>query len=295
MFFSRKKVDAEQIILSLQKGITALVSLQQADGSFTLLQKIRRKSWQKCHPLFSTLSVLLAASPLLPEQVVSQAVLFVNRCRRNDGTWVFDPSFGIPADSDDTACALAVLARYGNNLVSDDDVELLRSFWRLDGGPFQTWRTKDRKWSSRDRDDAVVNCNVLLALKELGSPPTTEEIDAVIRLIQKSKTGTRYYCSPTTISYAACRAGLPLDLLPAQLISRPKPKLGVLPLAQWLSMSRQWDQDAISHLLIAQANDGHWSLEKWFTGIANPTPVWGSAAISTALCLEALQHAVRAA
>ena len=66
-------------------------------------------------------------------------------------------------------------------------------------------------------------------------------------------------------------------------------------MAQWLSMSRKWDQDAISHLLVAQAIDGHWSLERWFTGIANPTPEWGSAAISTALCLEALQHAVRAA
>ena len=294
MFFRRNGTDPEKARLSLQKGITALVSMQQTDGSFPVLQRIPGNPWHTCHPLFSTLSVLLAADTLLPGKVLSKAVTFVQHCRRNDGTWEFDPDFGIPADADDTACALAVLARYDKTLVAPTDAAVLRSFWRPDGGPFQTWQAKEGEWYTRDHDDAVVNCNVLLALRELGIPASTEEINAVVHLTQKTKIRTRYYCSPTTIAYAACRAGLPLDHLPARLVARPKRKNTILPTAQWLSIVRQWDEGAVAHLLAAQIKDGHWPTEAWFTGIANPTPVWGSAAISTALCLEALQYAVRA-
>jgi hypothetical protein len=75
--------------------------------------------------------------------------------------------------------------------------------------------------------------------------------------------------------------------MPASLTARPNDR-GFLPTAQWLSACRQWDEDAIEKVLAAQHADGSWPVEAWFTGVATPKPVWGSQAISTALCLEAL-------
>jgi hypothetical protein len=278
---------------SLQRGISKLASMQQPDGGFPVYRRAGGRRWHDCHALFSTLTVLLATGDLLPESALARAVNFVLHCRRSDGTWEFDRSLGIPADSDDTACALAVLARYGTGLVDAADASLLRSFWLPDGGPFQTWNSGG-EWASRQRDDAVVNCNVILALRALGSPPGDDEVGAVVELIRRSEGGCRYYCSPVTITYAASRAGVPLDMLPSGLFKRPAAGKTVLPTAQWLSFSQRWDQAAVGHLLAAQGPDGEWATEPWFTGAGRPVPVWGSPAVSTALCIEALQCALAA-
>jgi hypothetical protein len=267
--------------------------MQQGDGSFPLFQRSEQTAWRRCGSLFSTVSVLLAAGSLMSEGVRTRAVDFVYRNRRHDGLWEFDPTFGIPPDADDTACALTVAARHDCARVNASDADLLRSFWRADGGPFQTWRG-DKSWSGRDRDDAVVNCNVVLALHELGATASAQETKAVIDLIRASEAGCRYYYSPTTIAYAARRAGLSLAALPASLAARPSSK-DLLPTAQWLSLSRRWDEDAVERVLAGQAPDGSWPIEAWFTGVATPRPVWGSQAISTALCLEALKEAIASA
>lgn len=287
MFFYRKRFNKNEAEKRQESGLSALVSMQKPDGSFPVYQRVRFKPWWECHPLFSTTSVLLAVADLLPLDNISRAIGFVLDSRRKDQTWEYAPDFGIPADSDDTACSLAVLARYDKNLVKASDVDLLRSFWRSDGGPFQTWKASGY-WSNRDRDDAVVNCNILLALKELGSQPTDDEKEAVYRLINNNRNGTRYYCSPLTIGYAAQRAGLDIDTLPSQVTNRPKSKRLVLPMAQWLSIFQQWDADMVANILAAQSHDGHWLAENWFRAVGKPPPVWGSPAISTALCIEAL-------
>jgi hypothetical protein len=279
---------------SLERGRTALESMQLADGGFPLLQRTLQTDWQACGPLFSTLSVVLAAGPLLSESVRGRAVDLVQRSRRSDGLWEFDPTFGIPPDADDTACAMTVLQRYGAARLGAAEAATLRSFWRADGGPFQTWRG-DKTWSGRERDDAVVNCNVLLALRTLGAAPSAAEMQAVLNLIRASESGCRYYCSPTTIAYAAARADLPLTTLPKSLTARPATNGGSLPLAQWLSLSNAWDDQAVDFLLSKQASDGSWPTEPWFTGVAKSKPVWGSPAISTALCIEALSAALSAA
>jgi hypothetical protein len=170
---------------ALQAGCAALLALQQPDGSFPLLQRHPRTAWWGCHPLFATVSVVLAAGSLMPKEALSRAAGFLSRCRRSDGLWEFDPSFGIPPDVDDTACAIAALVRCGDRRVGPQDAALLRSFWRADGGPFQTWRGTGM-WSARDRDDPVVNCNVLHALSVLGAPATGTETEAVQKLIRQS-------------------------------------------------------------------------------------------------------------
>jgi len=284
---------AVQAGTAVERGVAALLALQDPGGSFPLLQRDAKTMWRHCHTLFSTVTVVLAAGSLLPRESVSRAVNFVLRCRRSDGLWEFDPAYGIPPDADDTACAIAALARYADGYVGARDAELLRSFWRADGGPFQTWRGSGM-WAQRDRDDPVVNCNIMLALARVGAPPTPEERSAVHRLVQQSAGGCRYYCSLTTIAYAAQRAGLPLHALPAGLVARPRSQSGVLPSAQWLSAAGRWDAQLIAHVIGAQSPDGSWPTEPWFTGAGNPVPVWGSRAVSTALCIEALQAALAA-
>jgi hypothetical protein len=297
LFFllKRKIVGRSRVEEALQRAVAALAAMQAGDGSFPLSFRKKGSDWESCDPIFSTLTVMLAVGSLLPATAIASAVEYVLRRRSQDGLWEFDIALRIPADSDVTACALIVLVRHGQGLTAPADSALLRSFWREDGGPFRTWAEKSGFWHSRDRDDAVVNGNILTALKELGSPPTATETEGVLRLVRNSVKGTRYYCSPATIGYALCRSGVPLTQIPEKLAQRPSFRGGMLAAAQWLSAVRRWDDSAISLIVDAQSRDGSWAEEKWFTGEAKIPIVWGSAAISTALCAEALKSALGAA
>lgn len=276
---------------AIRSGLAQLAAMQMPDGSFPLSHHDGTRPPRPCHGLFSTLTVLLATGDLLPADSRSAAIAYVIEQRRADGLWMFDPDLPIPADSDCLACALAALARNAHAFAASADVDLLRSFWRADDGPFLTWQDAPGEWLHRNRDDAVVNCNVLLALRALGAPPIPLETRAVLELVNRSVRGTRYYCSPATIVYAARRAGLPMDSIDHRLRARP-PREGVLPEAQWLSAIGQWDDQAIAHVLSAQSASGAWASEDWFRGVGADR--WGSAAVSTALCVEGLRAAARA-
>ena len=285
MFFRRKKVvESGGGEACLSAGISALAAMQHADGSFPL-QGWGKRSWaRKCFPLFSTITVVLAVGDLLPRNSVSRAVEFVLRCRRVDCLWDFDPKLGIPPDSDCTAGALAMIARYGSEALDPADVTCLRSFWRQPDGPFTTWAAGG-EWDERERDDAVVNCNILFALTALGGRPTASETEAVASLIGRSTAGCRYYCSTTTMAYAAVRAGVTVADLPGSLTA--KPSVGdVLPMAQWLSAAASPDDDAVAFILSKQSLDGRWRREEWFARPGHGR--WGSDAVSTALCIEGL-------
>lgn len=292
-FHRRKKIDTEAAQLALTRGLAAIASMQRSDGSFPFLHRRKDEEWQECPSMFSTVTVLLAVGNFLPDEALSSGADFALSCRRRDGAWEYNPNLDIPACSDDTAFALAVIARKSSNLVTAADATLLRSFWRPDGGPFRTFQIgSGEEWSGRDRDDAVVNCNILFGLNEIGAPAKADEIDAVIGQTQRDQSGSRYYCSPMAISHAAVRAGISLDLLPPALLVRPNLKHGVLPTAQWLCARRIWDDDAVVHLLARQTKEGHWPVEALCRTVV--PEYWGSPAVSTALCVEALQTAIEA-
>src|SRR5687767_13691430 len=90
----------EEARRAVRNGVSALLAEQNPDGSFPCLQREAGTPWRPCHPLFSTLSVLLAAGPLLPEAAISKGVAFVQGSRRSDRLWEFDPALGIPPDAD---------------------------------------------------------------------------------------------------------------------------------------------------------------------------------------------------
>jgi hypothetical protein len=284
-------IHRHEVDSAIRSGLARLAAMQMPDGSFPLSYHDGAQAPRPCHGLFSTLTVLLAVGDLLPADSRSMAIAYVVKQRGADGLWTFDPGLPIPSDSDDTACALAALAQYAHSGAGDAD--LLRSFWRADGGPFLTWREAPQEWLQRNRDDAVVNCNVLFALGALGAPPNAAETRAVLELINRSLQGTRYYCSRATIVYAARRAGLPMESLHRRLRARPPSGENVLPAAQWLTAIGRWDDRAIAHVLSAQSGDGAWAAEDWCRGVGSER--WGSAAVSTALCVEGLRAVARTA
>jgi hypothetical protein len=127
-----------------------------------------------------------------------------------------------------------------------------------------------------------------MALVALSAPPSPTEITGVLPLARETTNRARYYCSPTTIAYALHRSPVPLAQVPDRLTRRPGTSEGVLPASQWLTMSGQRDDALIASVLDAQAKDGSWAAEGWCTGTAQVPMVWGSEAVSTALCAEAL-------
>lgn len=273
-------------------GLAALGRMQSQDGSFPLLAARPPQAWTPCGPLFSTAYVMLGAGRFLPRDCVQRAVNYIREKRRPDGLWEYDPAIGIPPDADSTSCCLAVLARLGTPQDAAGGADLLRSFWRQDGGPFRTWRAGGM-WSQPERDDAVVNCNIVHALHLLGSPPGPNETGSVLGLIGRSAGGARYYCSPATIVHAARRAGLDVAGLPQAVSSRP-PLRDLLGCAQWLCGMRCADPEATGRIMSAQRPDGSWPIRPWVTGAGRPRPFWGSAAITTALSIEALGAGVSA-
>lgn len=283
----KNSIDTGDIEAQIAAGASALAAMQRRDGSFPLLQWGKWSWARECYPLFSTIVVVLAAGEFLSRNAVFRAVDFVVRARRADLLWEFDPKLTLPPDSDCLACALAMIARFGSAELDAADAACLRSFWRQPDGPFTTWAA-DGEWDGRERDDAVVNCNILFALSALGGRPTFEERSAVANHIAQSTAGCRYYCSPTTIAYAAVRAGFAVHELPRSLIAKPSAD-SVLPMAQWLSTTASPDDDAVAFILSEQAPDGRWRREQWFGRPGHRR--WGSDAVSTALCIEGLKAA----
>ncbi len=275
---------------AISAGIAALARMQGADGSFPLFTGTRPTGWLPCGRLFSTAYIMLGAGGLLRSDNIGRALAFIRSQRRPDGLWEYDPAIRIPPDADSTSCSLAALVLHGDRSDLAGGADLLRSYWRADGGPFRTWKATGI-WSMPERDDAVVNCNVLFALRLLAVPATAVEQAAVRELLQRTKGRARYYCSPATIAHAARRAGLEQNALPPLAIACPQTN-DLLGCAQWLCAMPEPNAALTTGVLAAQRADGSWPLWPWVTGAGNPKPFWGSAAITTALAIEGLcRHA----
>jgi hypothetical protein len=275
---------------AVSAGIAALARMQLPDGSFAFFTGSRSSGWRPCGRLFSTAYVMLGAGWLLPPANIARAVAFIRAQRRPDGLWEYDPALSIPPDSDSTACSLAALALYGGSSSLSGCADLLRSYWRPDGGPFRSWKAAGM-WSLPERDDAVVNCNILFALRLLGEPATLDE-DAAVRRLLRRAAGSRYYCAPAAIAHAARRAGLDREVLSPAAAARP-PSRDLLGSAQWLCGIREPNNELIAALLAAQHPAGYWPFRPWVMAQETPQPFWGSAAISTALVVEALHQTLR--
>jgi hypothetical protein len=130
-----------------------------------------------------------------------------------------------------------------------------------------------------------VNFNVLLALRLLGSPATDAERRAAIALAKRTRGASRYYCSPSTTAYAAKRAGVsPFDLDPA--VNAKPPRKDIQAMAQRI-IAVGPDPQAARSIIKNQRENGGWTAGEWCRDIKGN--VWVSEAITTAICVEALQ------
>jgi hypothetical protein len=265
-------------------GLAALARMQTREGYFPLYTGTAGSMWTRCDPIFSTAYIMMGIGRLLPAQHIAHAVDYIANSRRSDGLWHYDPALDIPPDADATACALAALARDGRRADIADGADLLRAFWRSEGGPFRTW-WGEGAWSRTDRDDPVVNCHVLYALRLLGVPATDVERAAVAALVRRSVNGPRYYGSPGAVALACRRAGIGPEDWPPIVAAPPKDGLGLL---QWFTATGRQREEIVPLLLRLQRPDGSWPIATWVTGAGAPPPIWGSPAITTALTLEAL-------
>lgn len=270
---------------AIDSGLAALAGMQAADGSFPLWTGTSR--WARCGPLFATAYVMMGAGGLLPAVNVTRAVTFIRSQRRSDGLWEFDPATRIPPDADSTACSLATLALHGDVADLAGAPALLRAFWRTPNGPFRTWNARG-PWSLPERDDPVVNWNILFALRLLGSPATRAETMAVQSLIARTAAVSRYYLSPATTAHAARRAGVELGALPP--LTAPPPSNDLLGCLRCLCASPRTDARLLKVVLDAQQPDGAWPIIPWVTAAETPRPFWGSPAVTTALAIEALRR-----
>jgi Prenyltransferase and squalene oxidase repeat len=258
----------------------ALERLQQ-DGVFPLELWPERPATTPADSLFCTAATLLACGELLPRHRVEAALEVIERRRRPDGHWAWLPDDSLAPDADSTSVALAALIRFGD--APPASAGLLRSYWRVEADCFRTWL--HGPLATPERDDAVVNCNVLYCLR-LAGEARDAEVAAVRDVVARVPAGTRYYPSPTSLAYAAARAGV-LDAEPATVgDGSPSEGLGPLRLAESLAAGRGgWD--AVELLLTEQQPDGRWGAAAWFM---DDVGAYCSDAYSTAVAVEALSR-----
>lgn len=260
-----------------------LVESQGRDGDFPVLRAAPAAEGYPGQNLFATATVLALAAPLLPAECVSRAVGYILNRRDRWGLWEWASDGSLPPDADDTAVCLGALARVGAWRDGAEGARLLRKFWRW-GGPFRTWLARG-DWNKRNRDDPVVNCNVLWALRELGIPARGAELRSIRSMVAAWCGPTRYYCSEASLAWAAARIGIATPLL------RPPPDEALagrpLECALW-SLAAPPTAARLALLLDMRQPDGGWRAEPWVQGVNAGT--WESHAVTTAFVIAALQQ-----
>lgn len=260
-----------------------LAKSQEADGGFPLVPVLSEPLGSAGDSLFSTATVLALAAPVLPAECVARGAAYILERRDGRGLWAWAADGSLPADADDTALCLGALARIGAAVDGRQGARLLRKFWRW-GGPFRTWLAGGA-WNRRDRDDPVVNCNVLWALRELGAPVRGAERRAVERMVAAHRGPSRYYCSEGSVAWSAARVGIATPSLrpPAgsALAGRP------LECALWSLAAPAPPAGAAALLLELRDADGGWRAEPWVQGVPG---VWESRAVTIAFVIAALSR-----
>lgn len=267
---------------------------------------------------FATTFVLNALADLgVPgtEGMMARAADFLLSEREAPGVWRYWTSRNprrIGPDADDTACAAHVLERLRPGSAAGSAETLLAH--RTSEGAFPTWllRTADRG----NDVDAVVNANVLLFLGE------REETRAAAGWVRDTiEAGVPagsywYYCDDLALHYAASRAfrsgvgtlSACRDASVRAVLARRQPDgsfgnelqtaMALCALANYGAAEPAVSAAAVRWLVQAQRPDGKWVRRPFYAGPEPPSSHavwWGSAALTTALVLEALAAAQRAA
>ena len=280
------------------------------DGNF------RGKGHTDEYTLFETTFVIYAlvvAEIRGCEDVMDRAAAFLLRQRDRRGLFRFWADAGTSradCDLDDTCCVSWVVKTFtsmGSDLGNTD--EILRN--RRPDGLFETWV---REGDVANDADAVVNANVLLYLGERAE--TLAVVSWLRDLLSRGPSWGSYwyYVDAVALDYAASRAlahgctslnGVRADIV-ARLRKRRRLRgsfghelatgMAVCALANCgLSIEDEAVRDGVEVLLGSQRADGSWGRRAFYAGPEPPERHqiwWGSEALTTALCVEALAKSV---
>ena len=306
-----------------QKGIDFLAASQNATGGFTTyewrtLTPDRKRAVDTPFTVSQVLySLSFCAANPGARAVREKAVAYLIREREEPGVWRYQGrGERVPPDVDDTALAWAALKRE-NNSIAPDALEAVRAR-RDPAGLFNTWIGDPATWSHIDSReiDPVVNLNALLFFGLAG-----EKIDNVCRYTlgqlegDRFRSGSVYYPSPLAFLFALSRAysdggadclkeavsklrstTLALQEKDGAWGTDYETALGVLTLLN-LGDKAEPVERAIRLLLSRQMPDGGWAIATAYSGadtwLGSGRFFYGSRAVTTSLCVEALAKYLR--
>jgi hypothetical protein len=284
-FMRRGHAEARNVLEAIDRGMDGLTSLQSPDGSFPLERSSVSGSWVEDHPIFATTNVLWSVGGLLDERHRHLALEYVLSQQKTSGLWTFDDQSDLPADADDTACALACLSLWHSEWLGSYSTRTLLAPFIREGGRIATWLTpRGDLIEGQDADDVVVVANVLSAL-------AIEDANIARQLFVRWREGcwhrfdsgacaTPYYCLEGNVLFAWRRA--------ASLMGTLWPSFAPVCGTTCLSMAFAISLGA-AHLvplvLALQDADGTWPRESW---CSSPGATFGSRAVTSAFVLEAL-------
>jgi hypothetical protein len=228
----------------------------------------------------------------------------------DDGLWhqLKDNRERIDPDLDCTCCASFVLRKQPDICLRNVEIVLQN---RNEKGLFRTW-IRD---SERSNDvDSVVNANVLLYVGE--RPETRAVVDYLNEIVlNNQEAGSyHYYLDDLALYYMMSRAffhgvrglGTCQSRIRAKVTQRLEDRRSredalLVALAFCTLLNYSYDRNQIpdhslAALAQAQQSDGGWPIRAFYAGPEAPLPhaVWfGSRALTTGFCLEALARYVR--
>jgi hypothetical protein len=306
-------LDGKQIGDALRRAIGYLLISQLETGEFpsVISDRVDLQGWRtpdSC--VFVSAGVLHALRFLGGSTLVSmrdRTVMFLLEEMIAPGIWCYwtrRSAKKIPADVDDTASVLNALDAHlpAHTLAAGREAIIAN---RNEDGLFKTWIAPNE---AKNDVDSVVNANVVACLGRC--PETREACTYLCNLLRNGKVSESYwyYAHDASFYYAVSRAVAILDdkatvlreLLAQRLnlsVSGTRSILEIALEACALLTIGLRDTAAvverIDHIMQTQRSDGSWAQYGYYTGPEAPAPrsVWfGSASLTTAICVEALSH-----
>ena len=303
-----------------ENSIDFLDRSQSRNGSFSSYTSIYSDNLDGaylCESVFSTALVILCLSTLNETPVIKKikrkAIYFL--LTQKTEHWTFNYwdrrskdylKMPYPDDLDDTSCALAAMYSYNNKLIDGDVmakfVTILTHLEIKEGGPYKSWITNPESEKVWHDVDLAVNANIayFLSMLDVRLDGLNELID---NAILKEGYTSPYYTSPYPIIYFISRSytGEFGNKIVNYLLGKKNsagnwgnPLFSALSLTSLANLGHSIKDEAkCVEYIISKSDNGALPFQTFYLGI-NPNGDEykhhsGSEALSTAICLEAME------
>ena len=301
----------------INHGIKFLADQQQKDGSFLSLTSTKLNDFTNAktyHAIVPSNIVLSCLNSLesfkLLQKVRKRTAQFLLSQKSEHWSlnyWIRDSKEArttpYPDDLDDTFCALAALYQYNPKLIDGSAmakiVTLLTAVEEKEGGPYNMWLVPSNTDKGWKRIDLVVNSNIayFLSLQDISLP----NVNAFIEQAIENEDYIFPYCSIYPAIYFISRfyKGKKTKQIKDLLLSKRQadgkwenPLYTALAISSLFNLSSGKIprlQNSIEYL-ISEQSDGKWKPYSFYIELKTKEKTYysGSASLTTAFCLEAL-------